>query len=231
MNHINISITVFIGFLMLSSTLCNRRRKLSRMVSRPDPPLKPFTNTSNVYISYAQFLKSFTSTQGIYNKTATAPSNTTYSTFMDTIVQDGSIMDKDDLSAFMAHAFVLSNGLASKKEEDSLSILDEFSRTYNTRGYLGISGPDAYREASNEIFHDYRLLEDPEMIVQNETVNWKVSLWSWRRAIREAASEQIEKICQYLTFTKCPEIQKVYSIIKKELNYTNSTATQENISK
>lgn len=227
----NAGFSFLLGLLiMFSFTLCNRRRKLSRRVARPDPPLKPFTNTSTVYISYTQFLKSFSSTQGIFNKTASFPSNETYTSFMETVAQDINIKNKDDLSSFMAHAFVISNGLTHKRDDDT-SVLDDFSRTYFDRGYLGISGVYAYRNASMELFGDYRLLEAPEQVVQNESVNWKVSLWSWKQALTEAASGKIEKICGYFTYTKCPEIEKVYSIIKKELllaskNSTNSIAIQ-----
>ena len=209
-------------FILLLLIFCecegNRRRRLLRVGVRPDPPLKPFTNTSSLYISYTNFLRGFINTQGLFNRTAPIPSNLTYATFMDTAVDVGFITNKNELAAFMAHALVSSKGLTQTKENNT-SIVDDLTRTYFRRGYLGIKGVEEYKEASLELFQDQRLLEAPEIVLQNESINWKVSFWKWSKAIsRNYDDHEIfpNVTINLLGQRRCEVVHQVYMILKKE---------------
>lgn len=200
------------------------RRRLLRVGVRPDPPLDPFTNTSSLYISYTNFLRGFINTQGLFNRTAPIPTSTTYAAFMDTAVTVGFIRNKNELSAFMASALVASKGLTQTKEKTT-SVMDEFTRSFFRRGYLGIKGMEEYGEASMELFQDQRLLEAPELAIQSEVTNWKVSLWKWNKSITKHTDESTElsltnrfpDIVGHLMGAKqCEVVHRVYLILKRE---------------
>lgn len=198
------------------------RRRLMRVGVRPDPPLDPFTNTSSLYISYTNFLRGFINTQGLFNRTAPIPSNLTYASFMDTAVSVGFIPNKNDLSAFMASVLVASNGLTQIKENNT-SIVDEFTRTFYRRGYLGIKGMEEYKEASMELFQDQRLLEAPELVIQSEETNWKVSLWKWNKSLTKQMDQGAsifqrfpEIVGDLLGAKRCEVVHRVYMILKRE---------------
>ena len=197
----------------------NRRKRISRVGFRPDPHLRPFTNTSNLYISYTNFIRGFISSQGLFNRTAPVPSNATYASFMDTVVGDGRIEDRNELSVFMAHVLVASKGLTQTKENNT-SVKDDFAVTYYRRGYLGIKGVEMYRDASLALFKDFRLLEAPELVLQTETINWKVALWNWNRVKMIDKSSKCIRIISESVFgpksNLCAVIQSVYTILKRE---------------
>lgn len=220
--HIRLFIFVTIIIATSWSVSANRRRRLLMRVGiRSDPPLKPFTNTSDIYVSYTKFLRAFVNSQGLFNRSAQIPSNSTYAIFMDSVVTDGTIWDRNELSAFMAHTFLISKGLQENIEK-SINDIDNFTRNYNRRGYLGIKGPDQYRAASLHIFKDLRLLEIPELVLQNESINWKVSLWNWNQKAHSilfkngkfgcATKMLIPKVCTEQSET----IFKIYTLLKLE---------------
>lgn len=194
------------SFLSLQLIEGTRRRRLLRVGIRPDPHLAPFTKTSSLYISYTSFLRGFIKSQGIFNRYAPIPSNSTYATFMDTVAADGDIDDKNEMALFMAHALISSKGLVADKTRTGL--FKDLTRNYSHRGYFGISGVEDYKRASLDICTDLRLLEAPELISQDESVNWKVSLWNWRRCalkkIRRMKGKSEEAVYQ------------VYKILKGE---------------
>lgn len=196
----------------------NRRRRLLRVGKRPDPPLKPFTNTSDIYISYTLFLRGFINTQGLFNRTAPVPGNLTYAAFMDVVAQGGSIKSRNELSAFVAHAVVASKGLTRVRDSNT-NIFDELTtRSYCSRGYLGLEGITQYKDASLDLFNDQRLLEAPELILQDETINWKTSLWNWKRVVLDYNLQQdFANVTEALLGPKlCETVYKVYSILKQE---------------
>ena len=200
---------IIIFVLAFAEIKCKSRRRLLRVGVRPDPPLHPFTNTSSLYISYTNFLRGFINTQGLFNRYAPIPSNLTYAAFMDTAATVGFITDRNELSAFMAHALVSSKGLTQTKENNT-SIVDELTRSYFRRGYLGIKGVEEYKEASLELFRDLRLLEAPELVLQNDVINWKVSLWKWNRTLYKRKNHAT------VGLMRCGVIHKVYTILKRE---------------
>lgn len=211
---------IFLLALLFCECQANRRRRLKRVGTRPDPPLDPFVNSSSLYISYTTFLRGFINTQGLFNRTAPIPSNLTYASFMNSAVDVGYISDKNELSAFMAHALVASKGLTQTKENNT-SIVDELTRTYFRRGYLGIKGMEEYKEASADLFQDQRLLEAPEIVLQHERINWKVSFWKWNQAKPMYSGESALQIFPNVTRDllgrkRCDVVYKVYMILKKE---------------
>jgi hypothetical protein len=197
-------------FLLIFALLCegNRRRRLLRVGVQPDPPLAPFTITSDLYISYTNFLRGFIKSQGIFNQYAPIPSNSTYATFMNSVAADGEIEDKNELSLFMAHVLVSSKGLVHSKKQQSM--FDELTRNYNRRGYLGIEGTEDYKQASLDIYKDLRLLETPELVAQDQLINWKVSLWNWKRCASTRIQELMDKTGDYSV------VGRVYTILKTE---------------
>lgn len=207
---------VFILILFaLTFTEANRRRRLLRVGNRPDPPLKPFTRSSKIYLSYTNFLRGFISSQGIFNHSAPIPSAEKYAAFIDTVTAEASIRDKNELSAFMAHVLVESKGLTVDRESDR-SIIDELTRSYYSRGYLGVVGADRYRQASLDIYEDLRLLEVPELVTQDAEINWRVTLWNWERFVLGRFSDFASVTDHLLGPNKCENVYRVYSILKRE---------------
>lgn len=208
-------------FLLLELVSCKRRKRLSRVGIRPDPPLKPFVNTSTLYISYTKFLRGFINSQGLFNRNAPIPSNCTYAHFMNNVASIApsnytKLKDKNELSAFMAQVLVSSKGLKVSRENNT-SIVDDLTRTYFRRGYLGIKGADEYRQASLDLYGDFRLLDVPELILQDESVNWQISIWNWKRFL----STPLDFSSMVKSFIggngkECENVYKVYTILKKE---------------
>ena len=212
MKLIIIFILIFQNLVFLQA---NRRRRLLRVGVRPDPPLKPSTKSSKIYLSYTSFLRGFVSSQGIFNQNAPIPSADKYAAFMDTIVSEGSIRDKNELSAFMAHALVASRGLTIDRE-NNLNIIDELTRSYYRRGYLGVVGVEKYRQASLDIYEDLRLLQVPELVTQDSEINWRVSLWNWERFVLGKFSDFASVTDELLGPKTCETVYRVYSILKRE---------------
>lgn len=218
---IKISKVFLFIFLVLELVSCRRRKRLTRVGIRPDPPLKPFVNTSDLYISYTKFLRGFINSQGLFNRTAPIPSNSTYANLMNTVASitplcHPKIKDKNELSAFMAHVLVSSKGLTVSRENNT-SIVDDLTRTYFRRGYLGIKGADEYRQVSLDLFNDFRLLDVPELILQDDSVNWKISIWNWKRSLSEPLDFNL-MVKSFIGGGKreCENVYKVYTILKKE---------------
>lgn len=216
-----IILAIFIIYLIsIDLVSCRRRKRLSRVGIRPDPPLKPFINSSNIYISYTKFLRGFINSQGLFNRNAPIPSNSTYANFMNNVasltpLNNYKIKDKNELSAFMAHVLVASKGLTVSRENNT-SIVDDLTRTYFRRGYLGIKGADEYRQVSLDLYSDFRLLEVPELILQDESVNWQISIWNWKRSITTDPFDFNSMVKSFVGGKACENVYDVYTILKKE---------------
>ena len=214
-------VAIFVIFLILIDLVsCRRRKRLSRVGIRPDPPLKPFINASDIYISYTEFLRGFINSQGLFNRNAPIPSNCTYAHFMNNVasitpLNNSKIKDKNELSAFMAHVLVASKGLTVSRENNT-SIVDDLTRTYFRRGYLGIKGADEYRQVSLDLYNDFRLLDVPELILQDESVNWQISVWNWKRSITTRQLDFSSMAKSFVGGKACENVYKVYTILKKE---------------
>ena len=201
---------------------CRRRKRLTRVGIRPDPPHKPFVNTTQLYKSYTKFIRGFINSQGLFNRNAPMPSNSTYAHFMNTVASTvplnyTKLKDKNELSAFMAHVLVSSKGLTVSRENNT-SIVDDLTRSYFRRGYLGIKGADKYRQVSLDLFDDFRLLEVPELVLQDDSINWKITLWNWKRALKDQPLNFNDTVKSLIGSDgrACENVFKIYTILKKE---------------
>ncbi|KAJ1952707.1 hypothetical protein GGI12_006178, partial [Dipsacomyces acuminosporus] len=61
------------------------------------------------------------------------------------------------------------------------------------RGYIQLSWGDNYKAASQAIFHDDRLYQNPAQVATNEQIAWDVSYWFWRVNVHPDAGVQAGK--------------------------------------
>ena len=106
------------------------------------------------------------------------------------------IKDKKEAAMFMAHIWHNSAGLKEKRELYCMVDLERCKepykgalpgRVYYGRGYMSLATEGNYREASQALFKDDRLLKNPELVAEDECISWRVAIFFWERNVQDAA--------------------------------------------
>ncbi len=141
----------------------------------------------NVPISYSKFAKAITS-----NGYPT-PSITQYRAFMTGLVQFG-ITDEAEVAMFLSQIIWESGGLQFKEELACTSQAiagygcpnsyrtpgDPANIFFFGRGYIQLTWSANYKAASEAIYGDSRLLEDPDLVATDEQAAWATAFWYWK---------------------------------------------------
>ncbi|CAL8128788.1 unnamed protein product [Orchesella dallaii] len=99
----------------------------------------------------------------------------------------GGILDAEEAAMALAHIIHESDGLVRKREENKKGTMgitftsmcrfpDQY---YRGKGYIKLTGCNNYFIASEAIFGDFRLHENPLQVEVNDTVSWATSLYIW----------------------------------------------------
>jgi hypothetical protein len=91
-------------------------------------------------------------------------------------LQSSGISSKNELAMFLAHVAIETGGFNTLTEAATFE--------YAGCGYLQITGEDNYRKASNDLFGDDRLVKDPSLACNDNTIAWQISFWYWKHAVQ-----------------------------------------------
>ncbi|AFU05300.1 chitinase [Nocardia brasiliensis] len=108
----------------------------------------------------------------------------------------GNIPGREPFAEFLAQAIYASDGLRSKREyncaqsgcpgEYETPDCDIHNQDYYGRGYIRIAGCPAYKEASQEIYGDDRLVEDADGVARDDKIAWATAFWFWKAKVTTA---------------------------------------------
>lgn len=96
---------------------------------------------------------------------------------------------KREVAMFLAQILWESDGLRAKSEircagnqcvGEYRSPGDPENKFYYGRGYIQLTWSYNYKSASQEIFNNLSLYENPDQVATNEDISWGVSFWFWR---------------------------------------------------
>ncbi|XP_055350770.1 uncharacterized protein LOC129597313 isoform X2 [Paramacrobiotus metropolitanus] len=87
----------------------------------------------------------------------------------------GHFTSRRELGMFLANILHESAGLRYRKE---ISPQPEYGKYYG-RGYMQLTWEDNYRKASQALYHDDRLVENPDQVADDEDVAWATACWYW----------------------------------------------------
>jgi predicted chitinase len=119
-------------------------------------------------------------------------------TIMASYEKYGGITDKRELAMFLAQTIKESAGLkdivegCSKTKAGCPQRFNEGGvpgQQYYGRGYIQLTHAYNYKKASEAIFGDDRLLQNPDL-VKNEDVAWQVSFWFWKNNVHNNKAVQ-----------------------------------------
>ncbi|PVZ97019.1 hypothetical protein BB558_005300 [Smittium angustum] len=108
-------------------------------------------------------------------------------------LKEHGIDDMEEAAAMMSELIWESQGLEKNREdlclaEDCSNIYssseDVEGKDYGGRGYIQLTWAENYRMASQDLYGDDRLLEDPDMVLE-EDISWDVSFWYWMKFVHE----------------------------------------------
>ncbi|KAI4482450.1 hypothetical protein M0802_013693 [Mischocyttarus mexicanus] len=108
---------------------------------------------------------------------------------------NNSFADENEAVMFLAQTAHETGGfryIEEIKYADSNRIATEYGtgapgKSYHGRGFIQLSWPDNYREASDELGMGTRLYRKPELVAENLSIAAQVSSWYWMSKVRPIA--------------------------------------------
>ncbi|CAL8128798.1 unnamed protein product [Orchesella dallaii] len=135
------------------------------------------------FVSYERFRDAVTKNGG------PAPSRDVFNNFNTYARSLGKIEDTQEAAMALAQFIHESDGLVAKREYACQhtqcpngyrdSRCDRPGQYYYGRGYIQLSWCYNYGPASQAIFGDDRLLENPDQVATNDQIAWQTSFWFW----------------------------------------------------
>ncbi|OQV20260.1 putative Chitinase 5 [Hypsibius exemplaris] len=148
------------------------------------------TSVTAQLVTYNQFVNAVTSSSG-YG----APSRDQYNNLLNR-AGNGQITTKRELAMFLANIIHESAGLTTKEEWGPppagtyTSSVDLPGRRYHGRGYMQLTYGYNYKAASQALYRDLRLLENPDQVKTNDVIAWDTSYWFWSVNVHSATGVQ-----------------------------------------
>lgn len=111
----------------------------------------------------------------------------------------GDIHNKVEAAMFLAQIIWESGGLKYKRElicvqsgcpgryDSSVGVK---GKNYYGRGYIQLTHSYNYKAASLSLYHDLRLINDPDMVANNEDAAWATSFWFWKTNVHNQGGVQ-----------------------------------------
>ncbi|RWS21909.1 hypothetical protein B4U80_04272, partial [Leptotrombidium deliense] len=144
-------------------------------------------NSGNRFINFDEFVRAVT-VHGY-----PGPGHDKYNALTSQAHSAGGISSKQELAMFLTQILHESGGLVHKKEiacrqTGCPGVYDSSvgapGRNYYGRGYIQLSHSYNYKAASQDLFGDLRLIENPDLVSDDENVAWATALWYWRTRVR-----------------------------------------------
>ncbi|CAL8128785.1 unnamed protein product [Orchesella dallaii] len=146
------------------------------------------------FVTYDQFRQAVTS-NGF-----PAPSQEQYNNFNTYARQQGRISTTEEAAMALAQFLHESDGLRARREyacaqsqcpnEYRDARCDRPGSYYFGRGYIQLSWCYNYGPASQAIFGDDRLLENPDLVAQDDRLAWQTAFWFWGERVHNQAGVQ-----------------------------------------
>jgi len=125
-----------------------------------------------------------------------APCKAKYKAFMKAAVKHGGIKCKRELAMFLVQVLWESDGLRAKLEykckadgcpKEYRHKLDRPGKKYFGRGYIQLTWAYNYKQCSQELFRDNRLLRHPGSVGRSEELSWATAAWFWKKNVHRVA--------------------------------------------
>lgn len=149
----------------------------------PDP--NPGTPTD---ISYEQF------SRGVTSNGYPAPSHSQYNSFMSQMSR-GRVSSKQEAAMVLAQLLHESGGLVYKREIACAQTFcpehyrtpgcDAPGRYYYGRGYIQLTWCYNYIAASQDLYGDVRLVNNPDQVADIEDYAWATAFWYWSKNVHD----------------------------------------------
>lgn len=110
-----------------------------------------------------------------------APSSSKCRSFNRSLPRAG-ISSKRESAMFLANIIQESDGLQTR-EEYNPPYGAYSGGNFHGRGYIQLSHDYNYREASQDLFGDNRLIVDPGLVARDEDVAWDTASWFWGKRV------------------------------------------------
>lgn len=125
------------------------------------------------------------------------PTDAQYNSFSKNI-DSATFSSKREVAMFLAEILWESAGLTAKSEIGCESggctqynqAGDPPGKQYYGRGYIQLSWSYNYKAASQGIFNNTSLYDDPDQVATNEDIAWQVSFWYWRTNVHPDSGVQ-----------------------------------------
>ena len=114
----------------------------------------------------------------------------------------GNINNKEEAAMFLAEILWESGGLRYKRElicvktgcpgvyDSSVGVK---GKNYYGRGYIQLTHSYNYKAASLDLYHDLRLINDPDIVANSEDAAWGTAFWFWKTNVHSRAGVQQHK--------------------------------------
>jgi len=183
-------------------SICKLAAKMTKVHHQPKPLITTtttkaqMTTTTNSMMTTSDALINENEFQNalLFNEFR-MPSHEQYVQFSSQLFSRGGISDKREAAMFLAQILFQTSGLRFKKELACVSdgcpsryhktLLANTSKDtrYFGRGYIQLAYDFNYKEASMDLFNDARLLENPDLVADEEQINWAVAFWYWKKKV------------------------------------------------
>ncbi|KAJ1663915.1 hypothetical protein IW140_003822 [Coemansia sp. RSA 1813] len=129
------------------------------------------------------------------------PSSAQCNAFIKGMETSGAISSATEAAMFLANILWESDGLRAKQEYDCVDNPNWCAQNYKTpedapgktywgRGYIQLTWEYNYKAASEGMYNDNRLVEDPGVVATNEDIAWGVSFWYWKKNVHTDSKVQ-----------------------------------------
>ncbi|XP_055544933.1 uncharacterized protein LOC129730011 [Wyeomyia smithii] len=102
----------------------------------------------------------------------------------------------NEVAMLLAHLIHESGGFKHREEKKESRINQEYHK-YHGRGYIQLTWQENYEAASMDLFGDYRLKDNPDLVLSSVKMCMEVSVWYWKAIVRKAVKNKFEDF--YLT--------------------------------
>jgi len=140
------------------------------------------TTVALIEVPWGEFLQSTLSNDYDY------PTRSQHLTFTRQLAHSG-LNIKQEVAMFLAQCIWESGGLQYTKEiacretgcpgqyDHSVGVP---GRNYYGRGFIQLTHSYNYKAASQDLFGDLRLIENPDLVSDDEDIAWRTAFWFWR---------------------------------------------------
>ena len=81
-----------------------------------------------------------------------------------------------------------------------IQITGKPGKNYYGRGYIQLTHSYNYKAASLDLYHDLRLIDNPDLVATSEDAAWGTAFWFWKVHVHNRAG--VKQVCYYSLHSK-----------------------------